>query len=157
MQMVKRSEISLTRSNLDRDSHAFVTFRVAGDSLDPKAVTDILAVEPTEAHRKGEKYGGERTGRPVTARTGIWYFSTDRLSDSGSLGDHLDLVRRFLDSDRRYGLHRFMLDRHLTATMTLFWHGQRGATPPTVPAEVRTLAQTIPATVETDFGTDQAA
>jgi Domain of unknown function (DUF4279) len=144
------------RSSPEQAPRAFVTFRVAGDSLDPAAVTDILDVKPTEAHRKGEKYGGQRSGRPVTARTGIWYFSTDRLSNSGSLGDHFELVRPFLEAGCR-GLHRFIQDRHLTATMTFFWHGHRGATAPTVPDDVKTLLRAIPATVETDFGTDQAA
>jgi hypothetical protein len=153
----KRSEISMMRSNADQAAHAFVTFRVAGDALDPDAVTKILEVDPTEAHRKGEKYGGKRSGRPVTARTGIWYFSTDRLSDSSALGDHLAFVRGFLDASRRHGLHRFIRDRHLTATLTCFWHGQRGATPPAVPDDVRALLQSIPAKVETDFATDEAA
>ncbi len=148
--------MSAMKSSPDQAAHTFVTFRVSGDTLDPDMVTKILDVAPTEAHRKGEAYGGKGFGRPVTARTGIWYFSTDRLSDSVALGDHLAFVRHFLADDRRYQLHRFMQDRHLTATLTCFWHGQRGAAPPAVPDDVRTLLQSIPAAVETDFATEQA-
>jgi|HubBroStandDraft_1064217.scaffolds.fasta_scaffold243930_2 hypothetical protein len=143
--------------NSDRSgsTHAFVTFRVAGAALEPEEVTNVLKVHPTHAHRKGETYGSGRRGRPVTAKTGVWSFSTDRLSERPALGEHLTIVRKFLDPERTDELHELLRREHLTATLTCFWHGGRNATPPSVPGDIKDLLSKLPATIETDFATDE--
>ena len=136
-------------------THTFVTFRVAGAALEPEAVTNVLKVSPTHAYRKGETYKPGRSGNPITARTGVWYFSTDHLSESPALGEHRTYVRKFLVDQRTYELHELLRGEHLTATLTCFWHGGHNATPPSVPGDIKDLLGKLPATIETDFATDE--
>jgi hypothetical protein len=136
--------------------HTFVTFRVAGPALDPEEVTNVLKIPPTYAHRKGETDSSGRRGRPITAKTGVWFFSsTDRLSASSKLGEHLKLVRKFLDDQRTDELHELLRGEHLTATLTCFWHGGHNDVPPAVPVDMKDLLGKLPAEIQTDFGTDE--
>ena len=74
--MAPKSATSTTKS--ERTLSTFVTFRVAGDALDPDEVTRLMEIRPTHAYRKGEQYS---TGRSqVVAQTGVWMFSTDRIT-----------------------------------------------------------------------------
>jgi len=47
---------------------------IAGDELIPEEITRLLGVAPTEAHFKGEKIVGRKTGRVRIAKTGMWKF-----------------------------------------------------------------------------------
>jgi hypothetical protein len=148
----------MTSSDQSPATHAFVTFRVAGNALDPADVTKILHIAPTHAHRMGETYrSGPIKGRPITGKSGVWYFSTDRLVESAELDDHLAYVRKFLHAGSRRLLHDLLGKQHLTAALTCFWHGQPHAKPPIVPGDVRELLGSLPATIETDFATDDQA
>src|SRR6478672_8995138 len=89
MKMATTSETSMMKT----DTAAFVTFRVAGDKLDPAQVTALLGLPPTHAYAKGAHY--QRGGRAQVARTGVWYFSTDGVVDSSSLEDHAIYLLKF--------------------------------------------------------------
>jgi hypothetical protein len=138
------------------DSHAFVTFRVAGDTLDPKEVTQILSVPPTHAHRKGETYQPGRRGKSVTGSTGVWFVSTDNIVHSNRLDEHLAYIASLLDTRKTRSLHNLVNDKHLTAALTCFWHGARSSEMPLVPPEVEHRMSEIPARIETDFATEDA-
>ena len=56
---------------------------VRGDDLDPKEVTTLLGVEPTEAYRRGDHWpyprNHKRAGKPsdLIVRTGTWRLEVD--------------------------------------------------------------------------------
>jgi Domain of unknown function (DUF4279) len=48
-------------------------FYLYGDDLNPLEITDLLGIEPTGAHLKGEVVVGKTTGRAYSPRkTGLW-------------------------------------------------------------------------------------
>ena len=69
-----------------------------GEKLDPAAVTAALNVRPTQAHAKNETRASS-TDKQVTAKIGMWGYSTDSEIDSAELGEHiLFLQSKFSDS-----------------------------------------------------------
>jgi hypothetical protein len=157
----------------DKGIKAFVTFRLAGDSLQPDAVTNLLRVAPTHAHRLGEQYTIGRS--TIVGKTGVWLFSTDSFALSSNLYDHVGLILAVLGLSRtpqiglpieegEYSLvtrflrlQRFLKERSLTATLTLFWHGPQAAPYPKVPNGLVELFELIPIKVEVDFDKDEDA
>src|SRR6266849_9028206 len=88
--------ISTTKTDAQTDRKAFVTLRFAGDDLDPREISAILAVAPTRAHRKGEEFvAGPHAGK-LRGRTGIWFLATDKLVPSDDLRDHLRFLQKLL-------------------------------------------------------------
>jgi hypothetical protein len=169
--MALKSATSSTKS--DRGIKAFVTFRIAGDSLSPDEVTNLLRVTPTHAHRRGEQYS---TGKStIIGKTGVWLFSTDRIMLSGNLYDHLGLIFTILGVSRSspinfsseegefsrvarfLRLQKFLEEHSLTAALTLFWHGPQAMAYPKLPSELIELFELIPIKVETDFDKDEEA
>jgi hypothetical protein len=157
----------------DRGIKAFVTFRIAGDSLSPDDVTNLLRVTPTHAHRRGEQYS---TGRStIIGKTGVWLFSTDRIMLSGNLHDHLGLIFIILGLSRSSSINssseegefsrvarflhlkKFLEEHSLTAALTLFWHGPHAVAYPKIPSELIELFKLIPIKIETDFDKDEEA
>ncbi|MBV9815352.1 MAG: DUF4279 domain-containing protein [Alphaproteobacteria bacterium] len=139
---------------------AFATLRFYGDRLDPVRLTEILKVSPTKAWRKGERYfAGPRAGYLV-GRTGTWFLATDTHVESADLALHLDFLTRLLshwtldDKKRLSQLREVMARDGLKADASLFWHGQPGETPPSVPPQALERLHALPAKVETDFDTD---
>jgi len=150
----------------------FATFRIAGDTLNPLEVTQLLRVQPTHAHRKDEKYS---TGRSeIVGKTGVWLFSTDQISLSDNLYEHIGLIFTVLGLIRsRAGigeaseeeranaiahilrLERLLKQNSLTATMTFFWHGPHNVPYPKVPEAFIGLFQLIPIALEMDFDRDE--
>lgn len=61
-----------------------VAVYVKGDDLEPSDLTAKLNVEPTQSHRKGDKWLTS-TGREVIEKTGLWSLSVD--TSSGELSD----------------------------------------------------------------------
>jgi hypothetical protein len=165
--MAARSATSTTKS--DATLKTFVTFRVAGDALDPDEVTRVLRVNPTHAHRKGESYS---TGRStIVPDTGVWLLSTERLSSSENFYFHLGLALQMLGllpsnlpssgderlavTARYLALSRFLRERKLTATLSCFWHGAAGATKPTLPDILVEMFADIPIGLDIDFDRDE--
>src|ERR1700744_5865244 len=98
----------MMNSDHSAEIHAFATFRVAGDTLDPNEVTNVLRVRPTHAHRKGEAYRVGSRGAVITPRTGVWYLSTQHLVESSDLRDHFNYLLNVLDTTRRQNLRGFL-------------------------------------------------
>lgn len=48
------------------------TLRICGDDLNPAEITDLLALPPTNAQRKGDEFVAPRTGRVRIAKSGMW-------------------------------------------------------------------------------------
>jgi hypothetical protein len=78
---------------MSKPTAAFVTLRFAGDHLDPAAISAILPITPTRAHRKGEEFHARTHAGPLRVRTGIWFLATDKHVSSDDLGDHFGFVR----------------------------------------------------------------
>jgi len=53
-----------------------VSVYLKGDGLDPDAVTSLLAVNPTQSHRKGDKWLTS-TRKEVVEKTGLWSLSVE--------------------------------------------------------------------------------
>src|SRR5690242_7115940 len=91
---VRKSETSMTST--DVLPQVFATLRFAGDNLEPNEIRHVLPVPPRRAHRKGECYYSGRRAGYLTGRTGLWYLTTDALTDSHDLKDHVALLKRLL-------------------------------------------------------------
>jgi hypothetical protein len=155
--------ISEMKSSPDGTIKTFVTFTTSGDELIPSEITDILRLVPNEAHGKGEPYiMGPRAGTR-TARTGIWYFTTDKVVASQNILDHLaflivalspDHTRLVLKLNRLEGVIK---KRNLKAVVGLFWHGIPGAKPPSIPRQFVAIFRSALIDVEKDFDTDESS
>src|SRR5215831_14521887 len=94
MSAVNTSAISTTNS--DKTISVFATLRFVGDALDPDEISEALKQKPKRAYRKGETYRPGPRGPELIGKTGLWYFSTDRVIPSKDLGDHLDALIRLI-------------------------------------------------------------
>jgi hypothetical protein len=142
----------------------FATLRFAGDALVPDQITRALRVVPTLGYAKGEMYQAGPRSPEMIGKTGVWYFSTDRLVASDRLSDHVAFVALLLSRDpvnplndpaRFLTLQKLMRRQGLQAAVTCFWHGPPGAKKPTLPRPLVELFKTLPADVETDFEVDE--
>jgi len=160
MNTARISAMSPMKSD-DREARkTYATLRVVGDALNPEDVTKILLVVPTISYAKGAKYNaGKRTGELV-GKTGVWAFSTDGLVASNHLLHHLGCILGILIPSRQDALpfvqlHAFLAkNKGLRAELRCFWHGSSGARKPSIPKNVSEILKFIPATIDTDFGTD---
>jgi hypothetical protein len=143
-------------------TRTFATLRFSGDRLDPERISAILAVSPTKAWRKGERYvAGPRAGELV-GRTGTWFLATDGHVDSPDLKKHLGFLNRLLSSmhsasgeGTRLDQLRALMKKHgIKADASLFWHGSAGEQPPSIPRQALRTLRALPAEIETDFDTD---
>ena len=166
--LTAKSATSTTKSDT-ATLKTFVTFRLAGDTLDPEEVTRALRAYPTHAHRKGEQF---TTGRStVVPDTGVWLLSTDKISLSDNFYEHLQLALEIIGffpvnrSGERDSLRaatrclefkQFLQDRKLTATLSCFWHGAPRAPSPHVPEELSKFFELIPIGLDIDFDRDEA-
>jgi hypothetical protein len=139
----------------------FATLRFSGDRLDPDRITALLGVQPTKAHRKGERYlAGPRAGY-VSGRTGVWVLATDSTIKSLELHQHLEhlvnLIFREPDREERLmRLHDLMSRDEVRADVSCFWRGRPGAQPPSVSMDVVSRFNELPAEIETDFELNEA-
>lgn len=74
-----------------------------GDDLDPDAITNALGIKPTKSAVKGRSET-TCTGRNVVRRTGLWCLSSDSLSTSIKLDDHIDILVQTLGRQCRLDL-----------------------------------------------------
>jgi hypothetical protein len=156
------SETSTTKSESADAVKTFATLRLAGDGLAPDQVTKILKTVPTQAYAKGDRYSGGARSPNLVGRTGVWYFSTVGVVASDRLDDHLAFLIRLLipapdDLAPLLQLQQLVARLSLEAHATCFWHGHPKARRPSVPRNVTDIFKLIPATIETDFGTDEEA
>jgi hypothetical protein len=132
----------------------FATLRFAGDNLDPQEIRAILPIGPRRAHRKGELYySGKRAGY-LRGRTGIWYLTTDLVTNSRDLSEHLAVLQRLLyptpDDNFRLMQLRDIMER-------TGGYGRAVDKPPDIPGEFARLASELWAEIETDYHTARDA
>lgn len=63
-------------------------FRVMGPDLEPEVVSQLLGLEPTEAHRRGDPRVGKSGRRYSDFAEGLWGWRPD-LAESEPLAEHL--------------------------------------------------------------------
>lgn len=70
------------------------SLRIAGDTLDPAAITQALGIEPSWGWRKGEMRDvrTQRVKKTIRQRIGIWGLGTDGVVESRDLRRHLDSI-----------------------------------------------------------------
>lgn len=79
-------------SSLDENpncARTYAAFRLAGDSLEPAALTMALNREPTLALAKDQLIPARSAGLARRQRTGVWLLSTENAVNSTSLERHL--------------------------------------------------------------------
>ena len=74
------------------------TLRIAGDDLDPSAITELLGFPPTLARRKGDSWQGARTNRKYTASTGQW--NLESPEGTGDINSHLSWILETINSEK---------------------------------------------------------
>ncbi len=135
----------------------FASLSFFGDNLEPSRVSQLLGVEPTTAYRKGEVYKRSR-GHAVVGRTGLWLLSSRDHVQSRELDDHLAYLKAIIFPSERNDLVKplqtLTREKGLGADVSCFWYGERGASAPAIPEELRAAFAQIGATIETDFDTD---
>jgi len=166
--MATKSGTSVMKSD-SATIKTFVTFRVAGDTLDPDEVTRVLRAYSSHAHRKGERFTTANSA--IVPDTGVWLLSTDKIFLSNHFHEHLQLALKILgiypvdlsgESDslraatRCLKIKQFLQDRKLTATLSCFWHGEPRASYPQIPEELSNLFELIPIGLDIDFDRDEA-
>ena len=132
-----------------------------GDRLEPGDVTEILRTDPTTAYRKGEVYRRDRNTHQIArGRTGLWLLSSKGHVQSSDLNDHLRYLLEVLfytgdSSDRVARLGEMPRDGHIEADVNCFWYGRPGTPQPTIPEDVVSAFNRLPAHIETDFQVDR--
>jgi hypothetical protein len=71
------------------------SLRIAGDDLEPTAITNLLGAEPTLSYRRGEV----RPGRPGTApaRFGMWSLAAGEATPADVDRQVADILRQLTD------------------------------------------------------------
>ena len=153
--MATNSATSTTKSEASGTLATFATFRVSGDRLDPDAVSGVLNASASVAYRKGERYFAGARGGYVLGRTGVWYLSTKYLVAGLDPIKHLLHLTRLLDGPQTLtALRHLMQEKGLKASASLFWHGRAGAREPTIPPDIESAFDAVPAPLERDFDID---
>ena len=129
--------------------HGFATFRIAGDHLHPDRVTKILGLPPKLKYAKGDTYRRGPRSPEAIAKTGMWFYSTDKSNDISQV---LLLLKIILSNVEE--LRKLIKESSSHAVLTLFWNGPAGSKLPVVPDSIIRDLSSIPVKVETDFDTD---
>jgi hypothetical protein len=174
--VVSGLEISVAKSSSDGTIRTFVSFRILGDNLLPDEITDAMGLYPTEAHGKGYNFKLEKSPSDIKARTGVWYFDTEKLVSSQKLIDHTNfLVSTLCPEGTFFGmlspvtptaephprlikilrLRNILQKRELYAVAGFFWHGVAGARHPSIPKPVHQLFRSVPIEIEQDFEAEE--
>jgi hypothetical protein len=159
----------------DVPSSAFATLRIVGDALEPSAVTRIVHLKPTFAHRKGQKISSDDGMRSRIGKFGIWYFSTRELIASPDLDEHFRFLAMnvlidskapweadipLFDRDRlevlltvsrpNQRLRDLVQEQSLTLVITGFWRGRNKRGRPSIPEGFRSFLKLFSAKLEMD-------
>ena len=137
----------------------FATLRFEGDALDPAALTELLAVPPTLAYRKGERFTLGKRGLEKVGQTGYWFLNTKDRLGTPDLNTHSSLIEAALtggtaprDGQARFQRLRSMVDADgLSVLATLFWFGAAGEPAPMIDPRLRNLIGDLRGEIETDF------
>ncbi len=75
-----------------------LSLRISGDSLVPAEINLLLGASPTFSHAKGEDIRGNKNGRELIARSGMWLLSVDDRSPENLDGQLRELFDQLTDN-----------------------------------------------------------
>ncbi|KJS16094.1 MAG: hypothetical protein VR69_10865 [Peptococcaceae bacterium BRH_c4b] len=77
---------------IEKEQWFKVSFRISGDILEPSEISDIIGIEPSESHKKGDaNIGLSKKGKLIhyaPHRTGLWIIKSG-LEETNSLEEHI--------------------------------------------------------------------
>lgn len=146
-------------TNSENKTTTFATLRFVDDALEAEEISRIVEEEPTRAYKKGDVYRPGPRSPEITAKTGVWYFSTKHKIQSNDLADHVDVLNRLVSpvtgrDGRLIELRGVMERRKLQAHATLFWHCPQGARHPQISPNSIEALRRLPADIESDFANE---
>jgi hypothetical protein len=111
------------------------TFRLSGDSLDPREVEEALGLRGDFGAAKGEiRRAGRAVHRTVRQPTGVWYLTTDGRLGGTSVERHLlYLLERIEPVGEK--LAQLIQSSSLTADFYCYWVSATGQGGPVVSSE----------------------
>lgn len=89
----------------DSCERTYATLRVVLETGGPAEVTQVLGVEPTRTRQRGEEFTAPSGAKKIATLT-YWVLSTEGMTESPDLRDHLDLLLSKLD-ERIYTLQEW--------------------------------------------------
>lgn len=174
--MANGLETSVSKTSSDGTVRAFASLHISGNNLRPDEITEAMGLYPIEAHAKDQQFHLENNREKITARTGVWYFDTEKIINSQRLSDHVNfLVATLCPEGTLFGmlapvapsaepmprlikllkLRTILQKRELHAVAGFFWHGVSGAKHPTIPRPVHQLFKSVPIEIEQDFEAEE--
>lgn len=129
---------------------AFVSFSVAGDSLDPEFWTTYFGVDPATSVVKGQHFLTP-SGRlsTVPGRTGVWGVRSEAAIHSDSLEPHLRYLVHRLKFPRA-DLRQLLADKSAHMRFFCYWDNRSGDRVPDVPDDIRAMMEAMGGTIEID-------
>lgn len=174
--MANGLETSVAKSSSDGTIRTFVSLRIAGDNLWPDEITEIMGLYPIEAHVKDQNFHLQNNRDKIKARTGVWYFDTEKIINSHRLADHTNFLLATLCPEGTFfgmlspvpptaeaaprlikllKLRDVLQKRGSHAVAGFFWHGVSGARHPTIPRAVQQLFRSVPIEIDQDFEAEE--
>src|SRR5699024_7925044 len=82
--------LNVDANNYDTCYESFIELRIAGENLNPSAISRKLCLNPTKSAETGEVRISKRGISMPPVKKGFWEISTNKLIKSNNLSDHLD-------------------------------------------------------------------
>lgn len=134
----------------DIHQFAYVTFSVAGDTLNPEFWTAYFGVPSDFSVVKGQRFKTP-SGRlsSVPGRTGVWGIRSKTAVRSDLLEPHLRYLVERLNFPHP-DLRQLLLDKDVHMRFFCYWENEAGDRVPDVPDDVRTMMEEMGGTIEID-------
>ena len=117
-----------------------VQLRIYPDSRLSDEITELLGIEPTERHDKGDRFTGS-SGRTHEAPLTCWFLSSRDRVTSNDLRDHLDWLLTELMGARAAVL-ALQKDDDTQMRITCYWRSASGQGGPTLwPEQMRSMTE----------------
>jgi hypothetical protein len=129
---------------------AYVSFSVAGDSLNPEFWTTYFGIAPDFAVVKGQRFktpSGRLSSMP--GRTGVWGIDSETAVHSDLLEPHFRFLVRHLNFPRT-DLRQLLTDKSAHMRFFCYWVNEAGDRVPDVPDDIRAMMEAMGGTVEID-------
>lgn len=72
-------------------AETYATLCLYHSDLDPRAITELLGIAPTDSHRKGDRFP-PKAKQPAIATSGAWFFSSKGQVNSKDIRRHVDWI-----------------------------------------------------------------
>ncbi|WP_321956095.1 DUF4279 domain-containing protein [Paraburkholderia bannensis] len=129
---------------------AYVSFSVAGDTLNPEFWTEYFSVDPDFTVVKGQRFktpSGRLSSAP--GRTGVWIVRSNKAVRSDSLEPHFRYLVQHLKFPRA-NLREHLEKANVHMRFFCYWSNERGDRVPDVPDDIRAMMESMGGTVEID-------